>query len=151
MTQPPPASLHSLYRLHGDSGQTEEEDMRLENRSRRQKKKGRRPSTEWTLAEGEREGGEGGLVNTAALPLAEPGGNIRYLHVLHVTAYISLFDTTHMILQYLLTLFNAISKCNIVPVKWHGAVVAGAAVVRGPEWPYPCPGQHRSSTTTFSR
>ena len=62
MTQPPPSSLHSLYRLHGDRGQTEEEDMRLENRSRRQKKKGRRPSTEWTLAEGEREGGEGGLV-----------------------------------------------------------------------------------------
>ena len=72
MTQPPPASfhsLHSLYRLHGDRGQTEEEDMRLENRGRRLKKKGRRPSTEWTLAEGEREGGEGGLVNTAALPL----------------------------------------------------------------------------------
>ena len=58
--------------------------MRLENRSRRQKKKGPRQSTEWTQAEGEQEGGEGGLVNTAALPQASTRGK----YYLHVTAYI---------------------------------------------------------------
>ena len=126
--------------------------MRLENRSRRQKRKGPRQSTEWTQAEGEQEGGEGGLVNTAPLPPASTRGK----YFLHVTAYISLFHTTHMILQYLLTitLFTAASKCTILPpVRCHGAVLL-VAVVRGPEWPYPCPGpapQLHSSTTTFSR
>ena len=68
--QPPQAGV--WIQLHGDRGQTdgEENRRRLENRSRRQKKKGPRQSTEWTLAEEEQEGGEGGLVNTAALPPA---------------------------------------------------------------------------------
>ena len=143
ITQPPPSSLHRLV-----SGYScmETEARQMEGRTEgdwrqketgEQKRKGPRQSTEWTQAEGEQEGGEGGLVNTAPLPPASTRG----IYYLHVTAYISLFHTTHMILQYLLsiTLFTAASKCTIVPVRCHGAVLL-VAVVRGPEWPYPCPG-----------
>ena len=57
--------------------------MRLENRSRRQKKKGPRQSTEWTQAEGEQEGGEGGLVNCTTATGLKQGEILPSCHSLY--------------------------------------------------------------------
>ena len=121
--------------------------MRLENRSRRQKKKGPRQSTEWTQAEGEQEGGEGGLVNTAALPPASTRGK----YFLQVRAYISLFHATRMILQYLSTLFTAIHLNALLSLRGARVQCCWWQWCGVPSGHIHVPAQLHSSTTTFSR
>ena len=71
-------------RTEGDWRQKETGEQKQKTEEERTKD---RESTEWTPAEGEQEGGEGGLVNTAALPPASTRGK----YFLHVTAYIFYF------------------------------------------------------------